>query len=144
MTEQEAIELLDSFYEMDEMHDAAQIAINALEEIQRYSVLESRLSDMFSGELTLSKCVDELELVLKEPDKPHPINAKILTYEDADKWESYKSIGTPEQCRVAVKFKEYFDELYGNGLEVVNWHQNGDTEPFDNFYESAVDRGDEK
>ena len=52
--------------------------------------------------------------------------------------------GTPEECRAAVKFKKYFDELYGNGLEVVNWHQNGDTEPFDNFYESALDRGDEK
>lgn len=69
MIEQEAIELLDSFYEMDEMHDAAQIAIKALEEIQQYRVLESRLSDMFSGELTLSKCVDELELVLIERSK---------------------------------------------------------------------------
>lgn len=36
------------------------------------------------------------------------------------------------------KFKEYFDELYGTGLEVKNWHLNGDTEPFDNFYESAI------
>ena len=36
------------------------------------------------------------------------------------------------------KFKEYFDELYGIGLEVKNWHLNGDTEPFDNFYESAI------
>ena len=58
--------------------------------------------------------------------------------------QKYRAIGTPAECRLAVKFKEYFDELYGNGLEVVNWHQNGDTEPFDNFYESALDRGDEK
>lgn len=36
MTEQEAIELLGSFYEMDEMYDAAQTAIKALEEIQQY------------------------------------------------------------------------------------------------------------
>lgn len=36
------------------------------------------------------------------------------------------------------KFKEYFDELYGTGLEVKNWHLNGDIEPFDNFYESAI------
>lgn len=34
-------------------------------------------------------------------------------------------------------FKEYFDELYGKGLEVANWHFNGTLEPFDNFYESA-------
>lgn len=36
-------------------------------------------------------------------------------------------------------FKEYFDGLYGQGLEVVNWHMNGAREPFDNFYESAIE-----
>ena len=36
-------------------------------------------------------------------------------------------------------FKEYFKELYGQGLEVANWHQNGELEPFDNFYESAIE-----
>lgn len=39
----------------------------------------------------------------------------------------------------ALKFKKYFDELYGQGLEVANWHQNGDLEPFDSFYESACE-----
>ena len=37
------------------------------------------------------------------------------------------------------KFKIYFDELYGKGLDIVNWHRNGDLEPFDNFYDSAVE-----
>ena len=36
-------------------------------------------------------------------------------------------------------FKSYFDNLYGKGLEVANWHLNGDLEQFDNFYESALD-----
>ena len=36
-------------------------------------------------------------------------------------------------------FKKYFDELYGMGLEVANWHQNGDLEPLDEFYESALE-----
>ena len=53
--------------------------------------------------------------------------------------QQYREIGTPDECRAAVKFKEYFDELYGTDLEVANWHKNGDTEPFDNFYESALD-----
>ncbi len=35
-------------------------------------------------------------------------------------------------------FKSYFDELYGKGLEVANWHENGDLEPFDDFYDSAI------
>ena len=53
--------------------------------------------------------------------------------------DAYKEIGTVEECRKAKRFKEYFDELYGIGLEVANWHQNGDTEPFDNFYDAAID-----
>ena len=36
-------------------------------------------------------------------------------------------------------FKSYFDELYGEGLEVANYHLNGALEPFDNFYESALE-----
>ena len=37
------------------------------------------------------------------------------------------------------RFKAYFDDLYGDGLEVANWHLNGKLEPFDNFYESAIE-----
>ena len=36
-------------------------------------------------------------------------------------------------------FKQYFMELYGQGLEVTNWHLNGDTEPLDNFIDSALE-----
>ena len=35
-------------------------------------------------------------------------------------------------------FKSYFNELYGKGLDVANWLLNGALEPFDNFYESAL------
>ena len=35
-------------------------------------------------------------------------------------------------------FKQYFDSLYGQGLEVANWHMNGNFESFDNFYDSAM------
>ena len=35
------------------------------------------------------------------------------------------------------KFKEYFDDLYGKGLEVYGWHLNGEPKPFDDFYEDA-------
>lgn len=37
------------------------------------------------------------------------------------------------------RFKQYFDELYGQGLDIANWHQNGELELFDNFYESAIE-----
>ena len=44
-----------------------------------------------------------------------------------------------EMAIKAIKFKEYFDEMYGKGLEIANWHLNGELEPFDNFYESACE-----
>lgn len=47
--------------------------------------------------------VDELERQLKEPDNPHPINAKILTYEDAADWDAYRAIGTPEELQEMKK-----------------------------------------
>lgn len=77
-------------------------AIKALEEVQQYRVLEKRLSDMFGGSLSLKMCVDELERILTEPDSPHPMNAKILTYQEAADWEAYRAIGTPEECRKSV------------------------------------------
>ena len=46
-----------------------------------------------------------------------------------------------DDVQQAINFKKYFDELYGEGLEVTNWHLNGDLEPFDNFYESALQNG---
>ena len=82
---------------------AYSVAIKALKEIQQYRELEKRLTGMFGGELSLETVVDELERQLKEPDNPHPINAKILTYEDAAAWDAYRAIGTPEECRAAME-----------------------------------------
>lgn len=42
------------------------------------------------------------------------------------------------------KFKEYFDEMYGEGLDIANWHFNGDLEPFDYFYNSAMEYAKEE
>lgn len=72
-------------------------------EVETYRALEKRLTDMFGGELSLEDVTDELERYLKEPDNAHPINAKILTYEDAAAWDAYRAIGTPEECRAAVE-----------------------------------------
>lgn len=77
---------------------SCEVAIKALEEVQQYRALETRLADMFGGELSLEDVTDELERYLKEPDNAHPINAKILTYEDAAAWDAYRAIGTPEEC----------------------------------------------
>ena len=78
-------------------------AIKAIKEVQQYRALEKHLTDMFGNSLSLETVIDELERQLKEPGNPHPINAKILTYEDAKAWEEYKTIGTPEEYRKAVE-----------------------------------------
>lgn len=83
-------------------------AVKALEEVQQYQALEKRLSDMFGGSLSLKMCVDELERILTEPDSPHPMNAKNLTYQEAADWEAYRAIGTPEEC---LRNKDLLDFL---------------------------------
>ena len=82
---------------------AYSVASKALKEIQQYRELEKRLTGMFGGELSLETVVDELERQLKEPDNPHPINAKILNYEDAADWDAYRAIGTPEELQEMKK-----------------------------------------
>lgn len=118
MTENEAIKELETSidlakmctqnYERKNEIQGYEMAIKALEEVLQYQALEKRLSDMFGGSLSLKMCVDELERILVEPDSPHPMNAKILTYQEAADWEAYRAIGTPEEC---LRNKDFLDFL---------------------------------
>lgn len=120
MTENEAkanLEVVTSRWESDEemfsdsmdisidqeFASALYVAIKALEEVQKHQALENRLADMFDGSLTLEMVVDELEQQLKEPDSPHPVNARILTHKESAEWDAYRKIGTPEECRAAME-----------------------------------------
>lgn len=60
-----------------------------LEELKEYKELEEKLCVMFAGDCNLSGVVKNLERQITEPDKDHPMNARILTYEDAEKWNEY-------------------------------------------------------
>lgn len=51
---------------------------------------------------------------------------------------SQSDIALTREITALRAFKNYFDGLYGKGLEVANFHLNGELEPFDNFYESAI------
>lgn len=116
MTENEAIKELETSidlakmctqnYERKNEIQGYEMAIKALEEVQQYQALEKRLSDMFGGSLSLKMCVDELERILTEPDSPHPMNAKILTYQEAADWEAYRAIGTVEEL---IRGKRYMN-----------------------------------
>lgn len=65
-----------------------------LEELKSYKDLEERLHKIFGEESTfsLTDVIDTLEMELSEPDKKHPVNARILTYEEANKWQEYKEL----------------------------------------------------
>lgn len=57
-------------------------------------------------------------------------------------YEAYKialSALRPVSREPLEKFKEYFDDLYGKGLEVYGWHMNGEAKSFDDFYEDACE-----
>lgn len=65
-----------------------------LEKLAEYEDLEERLHKIFGEESTfsLADVIDALEMKLSEPDKKHPVNARILTYEEANKWQEYKDL----------------------------------------------------
>ena len=58
-----------------------------------------------------------------------------FTEDEADILAEYlakNGVGAFNPCERSqpVSFKEYFKDLYGQGLEIANWHQNGELEPF--------------
>lgn len=73
--------------------------------------------------MTLQEAIKTLEIAKAEVEWNYPLDYGIAI----------------DMAIKALKFKEYFDKLYGQGLEVANWHLNGDLEPFDSFYDSAID-----
>lgn len=93
----------DIVQKVEDLNSAYDAAIKALEDVQQYRTLEKRLSDMFCSSVSLKSVVDELERNLKEPDSPHPMKARILTYKESADWDAYRAIGTPEECRAAVE-----------------------------------------
>lgn len=69
----------------------------------------------------------------------------IEAYKDMPDYEEVEAIATQESVSKQIEnvvapykaFYEYFRELYGQGLEVANWHMNDEMEPFDDFFEAA-------
>lgn len=95
---------------------------SAIEKLSAYEDLEERLHKIFGEESTFSiaDVIDALEMKLSEPDKKHPVNARILTYEEANKWQEYKDLeeqGLIMRLPVSIGTKVYmiasmFDCIY--------------------------------
>ena len=88
----------------DHCHDdAIELAIKALEEVQQYRAYKEKFKAIYGD------CDNALEVILDlilkyefEQMKGSYI-LRLLTDEDAKKWDEYKQIGTPEECRAAVE-----------------------------------------
>ena len=83
----------------------------AIKKLVDYEDLEERLHKIFGEESTFSiaDVIDALEMKLSEPDKKHPVNARILTYEEANKWQEYKDL---EEQGLLVRLPANNKEIY--------------------------------
>ena len=100
-------EQLDQFVQCGREHE--QLA-QWLEELKEYKSLEEKLSIMFNGDCSLSDVVESLKRQISEPGKDHPVNARILTYGDAEKWNKYRKL--EEQGRLLKLPCKIGDTLY--------------------------------
>jgi hypothetical protein len=128
MTENEAIEELK--YDCNELgkaipcdtswgksfENAYAMAINALEEVQKYRKIEKDLKERYHANVDIPLLMHHFIETVFEGEKHEGFC--LLTNEDAKVWEEYKAIGTPEECRTAMekqiveKELESHDEKY--------------------------------
>ena len=71
-------------------------------------------------------------------DKPKAVQDQDIADFNRD-INTVRSALRPVSREPLEKFKEYFDDLYGKGLEIYGWHMNGEAKSFDDFYEDACE-----
>ena len=110
---------LDEYLDEDRIN-AVNIAISALEENDKLKAEIEQLKEDYS---VLARQYDNVE------------NSSIRYYNEVKQLKS--------ELKQSVKFKEYFMELYNQGLEVSNWHLNGNLEPLTNFIDFALEEAEQ-
>lgn len=113
MTENEAIEVLKDFgkqvsvkadgaYQSTIGEKACNVAIKALKEIQKYRKIEKDLKENYHANVDIPLLMKHfIETVFKG--EKHD-GFCILTNEDKEEWEEYRTIGTPEELKAAMKY----------------------------------------
>lgn len=74
-----------------------------LRDMQEYRELTDRVKAIYGDQMTLKDMVDVMERIIREPGRKDPVNARILTYDEAAMWDEYRKIGTPEEYREAME-----------------------------------------
>lgn len=73
-----------------------------LRDMQEYRELTDRVKAIYGDQMTLKDMVDVMERIIREPGRKDPVNARILTYDEAAMWDEYRKIGTVEECRAVI------------------------------------------
>lgn len=81
--------------------NAYAMAINALEEVQKYRKIEKDLKERYHANVDIPLLMHHFIETVFEGEKHEEFC--LLTNEDAKVWEEYKAIGTLEECRTAVE-----------------------------------------
>lgn len=129
MTENEVIQRLKNRLKTEEQRygkefvkeyfDDIDFAISAIKEIQQCREMDRKLREVYGDcEGLLEKAVFLL-CDHEGVDVGNPIKARLLTDEDVDKWEAYKSIGTVEECREAVEKQNYMNKYPEEFVPIV-------------------------
>ena len=131
MTENEVIKELETSidlakmctqnYERKKEIQGYEKAIKALEEVQQYRKYKNKFREIYGN------CEDALDVMLDlltkyempELNGKADYKLRLLTDKDADKWDAYRTIGTPEECR-AWKEKQ-------NAKKVISFDYNNGT-----------------
>lgn len=85
----------------ESFENAYAMAINALEEVQKYRKIEKDLKERYHANVDIPLLMHHFIETVFEGEKHEGFC--LLTNEDAKVWEEYKAIGTPEECRTAVE-----------------------------------------
>lgn len=127
MTENEAIEVLKDFgkqvsvkadgaYQSTIGEKACNVAIKALKEIQKYRKIEKDLKENYHANVDIPLLMKHfIETVFKG--EKHD-GFCILTNEDKEEWEEYRTIGTPEELKAAMKYV-YLAKKHGTVGQVI-------------------------
>lgn len=75
-----------------------------LRDMQEYRELTDRVKAIYGDQMTLKDMVDVMERIIRELGRKDPVNARILTYDEAAMWDEYRKSGTPEELKAAFKY----------------------------------------
>lgn len=87
------------------------IPIEIINEWEKYRTIKDRLKAVYGEcdgllETFIDHSIETTVKILENHegvDIGHPAKSRLLTDEDVDRWDTYKAIGSPDECRAAVE-----------------------------------------